>query len=81
MAFYPEVQEKVYEEMQTVYSSVDEEITEDHIKQLVYLDLVIKESLRFWTPVPYYGRCLTQDIEIGESSFLVQLNILMIRVH
>jgi cytochrome P450 len=67
MAFYPDVQEKIFEEMQDVYSSVDEEITEDHIRQLVYLDLVIKEALRYWAPVPYFGRCLSQDVEVGKS--------------
>jgi cytochrome P450 len=67
LAFYPEVQDKIFEELQSVFSSVDEEVTEEHLKQLTYLDLVMKETMRFWTPVPHIARKLSKDMELGES--------------
>jgi cytochrome P450 len=67
LAFYPEVQDKIFEELQSVFCSVDEEVTDEHLKQLTYLDLVIKEVMRFWTPVPHIARSLNKDMELGES--------------
>jgi cytochrome P450 len=73
LAFYPDVQDKIYEELQTVFMTADEEVTDEHLKQLIYMDLVIKEMLRFWPTVPHIARCLSQDMELGKfcsSSFL-----------
>jgi cytochrome P450 len=52
--------------MERVFTAVDEEVTDDHLKQLTYLDLVIKESLRLWPTFPHIARCPSEDIEIGE---------------
>jgi len=68
MAFYPAVQEKLFEELQRVFQSVDEEVTDEKMKELTYMDLVIKETMRFWPPVPFIGRALTQDMEIGTKT-------------
>jgi cytochrome P450 family 4 len=56
----------MFAELQSVFSSKDEEVTEDHLKQLVYLDMVIKEVLRLWPPIPHIARCLSEDMQIGE---------------
>jgi Cytochrome P450 len=66
VALHPEVQDKIFEELQSVFSSVDEEVTDEHLKQLSYLDLVIKESMRIWPTIPIVGRCTSKNIEIGE---------------
>jgi cytochrome P450 len=65
MALHPHIQEKIFKELQTVFGSVHEEVTDDHLKQLTYLDLVIKETLRFWSPVPFIARRVGQDMELG----------------
>lgn len=44
LAMYPSVQEKVYEELHTVFDSEKEEATYEHIQRLTYLDRVIKEG-------------------------------------
>lgn len=65
-AFFPEVQRKIVDELERVFMSADEEITDDHLSQLVYLDLVIKETLRFWPAIPVTMRSLSNDMQIGE---------------
>lgn len=64
MALHPDVQEKLYEELQTVFESADEEVTEEKLKQLIYLEMVIKESMRFWQSVPFFARYLNKDMEL-----------------
>jgi cytochrome P450 len=76
LAFYPEVQDKIFDELQTVFSSQDEEVTEEHLKQLIYLDLVIKEVMRLWPTVPFMARRLGKDMNLGmkspiDASFMV----------
>jgi cytochrome P450 len=66
VAFHPEVQDKIFEELQRVFCSVDEEVTDEHLKRLTYLDCVIKETMRFWPPVPHIARRLGEDTQLGK---------------
>ena len=66
MAFFPDMQEKIFQELQTVFVTQDQDVTEKEISELVYLDLVIKETLRFWAVLPFFGRKLTQNVDIGK---------------
>jgi cytochrome P450 len=68
LAFYPEVQDKIFDELQTVFSSEDEEVTEEHLKQLIYLDLVMKEVMRLWPSSPFMVRRLGKDMKLGKES-------------
>lgn len=67
MSFFPDVQEKLFKELQEVFVSQDEEITDEKMNQLIYMDMVIKESMRYWPPVPYVSRHLSKNMELGES--------------
>lgn len=42
----------------------------DDLQRMLYLDRVIKETMRLFPPVPVIGRMLTEDIKIGLYSFL-----------
>jgi cytochrome P450 len=70
MALHPHIQEKIFKELQTVFRSVHEEVTDEHLKQLTYLDMVVKETLRFWPPVPFIARRVGQDMELGRLRLL-----------
>lgn len=65
IAKYPEVQRKVFEEIQTEIGN-DEVLTLPHLNKLHYLELVIKESLRLYPSVPYYARKLSEEATIGK---------------
>lgn len=46
LAMYPEIQDKLYEELRSVYDSQDEDTSYERIQQLPYLDMVLKEGMR-----------------------------------
>lgn len=54
----PEVQQKVYEEVKAV---LHDKFTMKDLNNLPYFDLVLKESLRMYPPVPMIARQLIED--------------------
>jgi cytochrome P450 len=59
-------QNKVYEEMDQIFQGSDRSATMKDVSEMKYLEMVIKESLRLYPSVPFIGRKLTQDIQIGK---------------
>jgi cytochrome P450 family 4 len=60
LAHHPEVQEKVFEEIQEVLGD-KEELLMDDFNKMEYLDRVVKESMRIYPPVPFISRKFTED--------------------
>ncbi|XP_022827530.1 cytochrome P450 4C1-like isoform X1 [Spodoptera litura] len=58
---YPEVQERVYNEVQEVFQN-SEDLSMLDLSKLVYLEAVIKEVLRVYSTVPIVSRKLDTDI-------------------
>ncbi|XP_062700047.1 cytochrome P450 4d2-like [Aedes albopictus] len=76
MAKYPEVQQKVYEEAVSVLGdSIETPITLSALNDLKYLDLVVKESLRMFPPVPYISRSTIKEVELSGCNIPVDTNI------
>lgn len=68
LAKYPEVQDKLLEEIKSVFSDDLSKIaTQNDLNKLNYMDLVIKETLRMYPPIPFYGRETQEDITISKS--------------
>lgn len=67
MAIHQNVQDKLFEELRTVFKTATEEVTDDHLDQLPYLEMAIRESLRFWAMVPISARTAMEDIKIGKN--------------
>ena len=44
----------------------DEDITADHIKQMQYLEAVIKETLRLYPPAGGFERKVNEDTKVGD---------------
>ena len=72
LAVYPEVQEKLQEELDEIFDSKDEgeEITQDDINNMKYLEQVLLEGQRL-APLPNSGRTCTKDWQIPGDSFVV----------
>ncbi|CAD7091456.1 unnamed protein product [Hermetia illucens] len=73
-----DVQEKLYQELENAFGSKDEMgITNKNISGLEYLDMVIKESLRMFPPVPGIGRQLMEDTLIGGVTVPAGVNLIL----
>lgn len=60
IANHSDVQQRLYEEIMSVENEWD-------FNNLKYLDAVIKECMRLYPPVPFIGRVLGEETEIGET--------------
>lgn len=68
IAKYPEVQKKLFKEIKNVIGDdKTKPVGLKELNELHYLDLVIKESMRLFPPVPIFGRGIKEDIVIGKS--------------
>ncbi|XP_031558794.1 cytochrome P450 4V2-like [Actinia tenebrosa] len=61
---HPDVQNKAQQEVDEFFESRPEQLTVDSMKDLKYLECVIKESLRLYPSVPFFGRKITDDFVI-----------------
>ncbi|KAJ8732434.1 hypothetical protein PYW07_015033 [Mythimna separata] len=64
LAKYPDVQEKVYNELQEVFGDSDRPETPEDLPRLKYLEAVIKETLRLYPPVPFIVRQVKKDVTV-----------------
>lgn len=74
IAKYPEVQQKVLEEIESELGD-DETLTLQNLNKLHYLELVIKESLRLYPSVPYFARKFVEETTIHGWTFPKNVNI------
>lgn len=66
LAKHPDIQEKVYQEVtEIIGKDLNAPTTYRNLQDMKYLELVIKESLRLYPPVPIIGRKFTEKTEIG----------------
>ncbi|XP_059050485.1 cytochrome P450 4C1-like [Achroia grisella] len=61
---HPEAQDRVFEELQDVFGDSDRNVDKHDISQLVYLEAVLKESMRIHTIVPIVARRLDKNVQL-----------------
>ncbi|XP_044732091.1 cytochrome P450 4C1-like [Chrysoperla carnea] len=59
-----DIQDKVHEEIISVFGNSDRECTLDDIKSMQYLEMVIKETMRLFAPTPLLARKVTTDVQL-----------------
>ncbi|XP_052738532.1 cytochrome P450 4C1-like [Bicyclus anynana] len=58
---YPDVQQKVHEEMEEVFGDSKRPLEKEDLPNLKYLERVVKESLRLFPPAPFILRKVETD--------------------
>nr|UUB32658.1 cytochrome P450 CYP4BD5 [Dendroctonus rhizophagus] len=79
IATHPEVQDKLFDEQTQIFPSDWKNARPSH-KQLLemkYLDLVIKETLRLFPSVAFYGRKLAHDVEFKGTLYPKGLTVVL----
>ncbi|KAF7381517.1 hypothetical protein HZH66_013911 [Vespula vulgaris] len=61
-----DIQNKVHEELDYIFSDSNESATTKEISQLKYLDRVAKEALRLYPSAPGFLRKLSEDVKIDD---------------
>lgn len=67
---YPEIQQRVRDEVDTIIDNINSNctcrhkinFTFDQLKEMKYLDCVLKEVQRIYPTAPFFGRRVTEDI-------------------
>nr|XP_019562028.2 cytochrome P450 4c21-like [Aedes albopictus] len=69
LAVYPDIQEKVYNEIMEKYSDCTQPLTIDTLAELTYLDAFLKECHRLYPVAPYIARESTDSLELDGVTF------------
>ena len=77
LALHQDVQEKVVKELEVVFDSVDQEMENDMLNEVPYLEMVIKETLRMHPVLPVIAREATKDVELKSCTIPAGANILI----
>ncbi|XP_066904788.1 cytochrome P450 4C1 isoform X2 [Halyomorpha halys] len=67
LANHPDVQEKVYDEQLEIFGGDERTPTSKDLQKMIYLEMVIKETLRLYPSVPVYSRFLKEDLKLDEN--------------
>ncbi|XP_033229026.1 cytochrome P450 4C1-like [Belonocnema kinseyi] len=68
LAYYPDVKEKVYQELKHIYGEIISEnilFASDDLKEMKYTERVIQETIRLFPPVGFVLRRVEEDLEVG----------------
>nr|AID61453.1 cytochrome P450 [Calliphora stygia] len=71
LALWPEIQEKARREIRGVLAKYHNKITEEGVKEMVYLKQILNETLRRHSPYPFLLRLTTKDYELPNSIFML----------
>ncbi|XP_068628117.1 cytochrome P450 6B5-like [Battus philenor] len=72
LAFHPEIQSKVHEEIDSVLSKYDNKICYDSVTKMSYLEMVFKESMRIFSPGGCTTRICLKNYTIPELNLTIE---------
>ena len=64
LAQHPEVEAKLHAELDAVLGGDLPSL--EHVRQLTYTDMVMKETMRLYPPIPEFGRQAVEDVQLGD---------------
>ncbi|XP_075972679.1 cytochrome P450 4d2-like [Anticarsia gemmatalis] len=73
-----DVQDKIYDELKTIFGDdMNRDPTYNELHQMKYLELVIKESMRLYPPVPLIQRQIIKDCEVGGMKLIKDTSVII----
>lgn len=66
LGLHPDKQAKVHQELDDIFDGDMREITLEDTKKMAYLEMVIKETLRLYPTISFFGRSITEDFHVGQ---------------
>lgn len=77
LTVHPEIQEKLYEEIQEIKKELNgKQLTYESIQKMKYLDMVVSESMRIWPQGSFSDRLVNKAYVLeGIDGHQVQLNV------
>ncbi|KAF2897676.1 hypothetical protein ILUMI_08493 [Ignelater luminosus] len=69
MGLYPEIQEKVIQELNEIFGDSDRPATFADTLEMKYLERCLLETLRLYPPVPIIARELKQDVKLATGDY------------
>ncbi|KAJ3659268.1 hypothetical protein Zmor_010965 [Zophobas morio] len=75
LATNPEIQDKLRNEISSVLTKYNDELTYDGIMEMTYMDKVINETLRKYPPVPMLMRKCNKEYLIPNTSIILPKNM------
>ncbi|KPJ01026.1 Cytochrome P450 6B2 [Papilio xuthus] len=72
LAFHPEIQLKVHQEIDTVLHKYDNKICYEAIMEMTYLEMVLRESMRIFSPGGLTLRVCIQNYTIPELGLTIE---------
>ncbi|XP_014248590.1 cytochrome P450 4g15-like [Cimex lectularius] len=71
MGAKPDIQEKVIEEIDSIFGNSDRDVTFQDTLELKFLERCLLETLRLFPPVPIIARTLEHDLSLATSDLVV----------
>ncbi|XP_071034991.1 cytochrome P450 4C1 isoform X1 [Parasteatoda tepidariorum] len=66
IGLHPWVQDKVHEELDSIFGESEREVDVEDIKDMKYLECAVKESMRLYPPAAFFGREIREELQCGE---------------
>ena len=76
LGVYPDVQENVYQEMRDIFQGSDRTVTFNDTLEMKYLERVLLEGLRMFSPVPVITRIIREEVKLGERRRVIRVSSL-----
>ncbi|KAI8428536.1 hypothetical protein MSG28_007305 [Choristoneura fumiferana] len=70
LAKYPDIQQKVLQELDEVFGDSDRLFEKEDLMKLKYLERVVKETLRLFPPVPFIIRKVEEEVSLPSGRVL-----------
>lgn len=82
LAYRHDIQTKLRDEIEEVSKRNDGKITYESLKEMAYLDQVVNETLRLYSPIGQLFRKCLNDYKVPGTDFIIEKNMsIIIPVH